>query len=196
MNFSFSTTLTPLTAAAALGAALLIATPAEAAPVVDAGKSEVTFAIKQMGVPVEGRFRKFDAQMAFDPKKPETGKVSFSIDLASATMGSAETDVELPKATWFHTAKFPQATFQSSAIKGLGGGKYEVAGKLSIKGASKDVVVPVTLAAAGPAATATGTFAIKRLDFKIGDGDWSDTSMVANDVTVKFKLQISGLGPL
>lgn len=188
--------LTSLTAIAAFGAATLIATPAEAAPVVDAAKSEVTFAIKQMGVPVEGRFKKFDAQLAFDPKKPETGKVAFTIELGSATMGSAETDVELPKATWFNTAKFPQATFQSSAIKGLGGGKFEVTGKLSIKGASKDVVVPVTLAAAGPATTATGSFAIKRLDYKIGDGDWSDTSMVANDVTVKFKLQISGLGPL
>ncbi|MGY0197445.1 YceI family protein [Leptothrix sp. BB-4] len=191
-----SASLTSLTAVAALGAALLIATPAEAAPVVDAAKSEVTFTIKQMGVPVDGRFKKFDAQMAFDPKKPETGKVGFSIDLGSATMGSAEADVELPKATWFNTAKFPQATFQSSAIKGLGGGKFEVTGKLSIKGASKDVVVPVTLTAAGPAAVATGSFAIKRLDYKVGDGDWSDTSMVANDVTVKFKLQISGLGPL
>nr|WP_242615690.1 YceI family protein [Sphaerotilus mobilis] len=170
--------------------------PAEAAPVVDAAKSDVSFAIKQMGVPVEGRFKKFDAQLAFDPKKPETGKVAFTIDLGSATMGSPETDVELPKATWFNTPKFPQATFQSSAIKGLGGGKYEVAGKLSIKGATKDVIVPVTLSATGATATATGTFAIKRLDFKIGDGDWSDTSMVANDVTVKFKLQISGLGAL
>jgi polyisoprenoid-binding protein YceI len=191
-----SARFTLLTAVSAVGASLLIAAPADAATVVDAAKSEVTFTIKQMGVPVDGRFKKFDAQMAFDPKKPETGKVGFSIDLGSATMGSAEADVELPKATWFNTAKFPQATFQSSAIKGLGGGKFEVTGKLSIKGASKDVVVPVTLTAAGPAAVATGSFAIKRLDYKVGDGDWSDTSMVANDVTVKFKLQISGLGPL
>jgi polyisoprenoid-binding protein YceI len=40
---------------------------------------------------------------------------------------------------------------------------------------------------------ASGSVAIKRLDFKIGDGEWADTSMVANDVTVKFKLAFAGL---
>lgn len=159
----------------------------------DAAKSEMQFVSKQMGVPVEGRFKKFDAQIAFDPKKPETGKVAFTIDIGSATLGVPETDAELPKAPWFNTAKFPQATFQSSAIKGLGGGKFEVAGKLVIKGSSRDVVVPVTLAQAGGVSTATGSFAIKRLDFKIGEGDWADTSMVANDVQVKFKLSLSGV---
>jgi polyisoprenoid-binding protein YceI len=188
---------TSLTLTAAVAAfAFLSSGSACAQQKLDASKSEIGFVSKQMGVPVEGKFRKFDAQLAFDPKKPEAGKVSFSIDLGSATLGVPETDAELPKATWFNVPKFPQATFQSSAIKGLGGGKYEVAGKLSIKGASKDVTVPVALAQAGGATTATGSFAIKRLDFKIGDGDWADTSMVANDVQVKFKLQISGMAPL
>ena len=37
-------------------------------------QSEIGFVSKQLGVPVEGKFRKFDAQIAFDPKKPETAK--------------------------------------------------------------------------------------------------------------------------
>ena len=188
---------TSLTFTAAVAAFTFLASGAACAQQkVDAAKSEIGFVSKQMGVPVEGKFRKFDAQLAFDPKKPEGGKVNFSIDLGSATLGVPESDAELPKATWFNVPKFPQATFQSSAIKALGGGKYEVAGKLSIKGAVKDVTVPVALAQAGGATTATGSFAIKRLDFKIGDGDWADTSMVANDVQVKFKLQISGMAAL
>ena len=117
-------------------------------------QSEVGFSVKQLGVPVEGKFRKFDAQVALDPKKPEAGSVSFTIDIASATMGNPESDAELPKAPWFNTAKFPQATFQSSAIKALGAGKFEVAGKLAIKGASKDVVVPVALTQSGANSTA------------------------------------------
>ena len=44
--------------------------------------------------------------------------------------------------------------------------------------------------------SATGTFTIKRLDFKIGEGEWADTSMVANDVQVKFKLAVTGVAPL
>ena len=85
-----------------------------------------------MGVPVEGRFKKFDAQVAFDPAKPATSKVAFTVDTSSATLGVRETDAELPKAVWFNVPKFPQATFESTAIKAVGAGRYEVAGKLRL----------------------------------------------------------------
>ena len=185
--------LSPLLAGAlCLG---LAAAPALAQQVVPA-QSEIGFVSKQMGVPVEGKFKKWTAQISFDPKKPEAGNVAFSIDAGSASFGSAETDAEVPKATWFNVAKFPQATFQSSAIKALGGGRFEVRGKLTIKGASQDAVVPVTVTQSGASSTATGSFMIKRLDFKIGEGEWADTSMVANDVQVKFKLALTGMAPL
>ncbi|WP_309624326.1 YceI family protein [Methylibium sp.] len=161
-----------------------------------APQSEIAFVSKQMGVPVEGTFKKFDAKVAFDPRKPEAGSIAFTVDTASATLGVPETDAELPRPEWFGTVKFPQATFQSSSIKALGGGKFEVAGKLDIKGMVRAVVVPVTLTQSGATSTATGAFAIKRLDFNIGGGEWNDTSLVANDVQVKFKLALTGLGPL
>ena len=157
-------------------------------------QSEIAFTTKQMGVPVEGKFKKFDAQLAFDPKRPEAGKVSIAIDAASASFGIADTDAELPKPAWFGATKFPQATFQSTAIKAAGPNRFDVAGKLSVKGNSRDLVVPVTLAQAGGATRATGSFTIKRLDFKIGEGEWTDTSLVADGVVVKFSLAFSGLG--
>jgi polyisoprenoid-binding protein YceI len=157
-------------------------------------QSEIGFVSKQMGVPVEGRFKKFDAQITFDPSKPQTGKIAFTVDIASATLGSPEPDAELPRSEWFNTAKFPQATFQSSSIKALGGGKFEVAGKLAIKGASQDAVIPVTLTASGATTMATGSFNLKRLAYKIGEKEWADTSMVADDVQVKFKLALTGVG--
>lgn len=159
-------------------------------------QSEIVFVSKQMGVPIEGRFKKFDAQISFNPAKPDTSKIAFTVDTGSATLGVPETDAELPKPIWFNVPKFPQATFQSSSVKGLGAGKFEVAGKLSIKGFSRDVVVPVTLTQNGAATTATGTFSLKRLAFKIGENEWSDTSMVADDVQVKFKLALTGVGKL
>jgi polyisoprenoid-binding protein YceI len=147
-------------------------------------------------VPVEGKFRKFEAQVVFDPKKPEAAKIAFTIDLASVSLGVAETEAEVVKPDWFDTKKFPQASFQSAAVKSTGAGRFEVAGKLTIKGASQNVVVPVALTQAGGITTATGGFVLKRLDFRIGDGDWKDTSMVANDVQVKFKLALTGVGAL
>ena len=156
-------------------------------------QSEIVFVSKQMGVPVEGRFKKFDAQLTFDPVKPEASKIAFTVDVASASLGVPETDAELPKATWFNTSKFPQATFQSTAVRGLGGGKFEVSGTLGIKGATRSVVVPVVVTQAGATTSATGTFSLKRLAFQIGQNEWADTSMVADDVQVKFKFALTGV---
>jgi polyisoprenoid-binding protein YceI len=185
----------------ALNAALCIGLPlaayAQPKPAqLQAAGSEIVFTTKQMGVPVEGKFSKFTATIALDPKKPETGNVAFAIDTGSARFGSAELDAEVPKPTWLNVAKFPQATFQSSSVKAAGPGKFEVAGKLSIKGAVHDVVVPVQVAQAGATSTATGAFVIKRLEFKVGEAEWADTSMLANDIQIRFKLQLTGLAPL
>ena len=175
------------------------ASPALAQQVIPAG-SEITFTSRQMGVPVDGQFRKWNAAIQFDVKKPEAGKVSFTLDMGSATLGAADTDAEVAKADWFNTAKFPQAQFQSSAIKATGKGRYDITGALTIKGNTQSVTVPVVLAQTGSGSalrtTATGSFTLKRLAFKIGEGPWGDTSMVADEVQVKFKIQLSGLAPL
>lgn len=158
--------------------------------------SEIVFVSKQLGVPVEGRFGRFEAQIALDPRNPATGRVAFSIDTASASIGDAETDRELAKPDWFGVARFPQASFESTAIKALGGGRFEVAGRLSIKGTVRDAVVPVTLTQTGANSLAVGSFSIQRNAFGIGGGAWADTSLVADEVQVKFKLSLTGLGPL
>lgn len=183
---------TLLLALATLGAAASAHAQQKLVP----AQSDILFVSKQMGVAVEGRFKRFDAQIRFNPSKPETSQISFTVDTGSATLGVPETDAELPKATWFNVPKFPQATFQSSAVKGLGAGKFEVAGKLSIKGYSRDIVVPVALTQNGATTVASGSFGLKRLAFKIGENEWSDTSMVADDVQVKFKLALTGVAKL
>lgn len=180
----------------AFAASAVLAAPASAQQKLVPAQSEIVFVSRQMGVPVEGRFKKFDAQVQFDPKKPEASKVAFTVDLGSAALGVPETEAELAKPEWFNTRQFPQAQFQSTAIKAAGPGRFDVAGKLTIKGQTRDLVVPVMLTQAGGTTTATGAFTLKRLEFKIGDGDWADTSMVANDVQVKFKLALTGVGPL
>lgn len=161
-----------------------------------AAQSELVFVSRQMGGPVEGHFKKFDAQIAFDPAKPEAAKIAFSIDTASATLGVPESDAELPKANWFSVVKFPQANFQSTSVKSLGAGKFQIAGKLTIKGNTKDIEFPAVLTQSAGITTATGQFGIKRLPFKIGENEWADTSMVADDVQVKFKVVLSGVNKL
>ncbi len=183
---------TALVLAAGLAAAGVAFAQAKVVP----AQSQIGFAAKEMGVPVDGKFGKWTADIAFDPKKAEAGKINFTIDTASATLGSKETDDEVPKPAWFNVAKYPTATFASTAIKAKGGGHFDVAGKLSIKGTTKDIVVPVGIAQAAGTTTATGSFAIKRNEFKIGEGEWTDTSMLADEVLVKFKIVLTGIAPL
>jgi polyisoprenoid-binding protein YceI len=159
-------------------------------------QSEIAFVSKQFGVPVGGKFKKFDAELAFDPKKADAARVSFTVDLLSADIGNNETEAELKKPGWFNSAKVPQATFTSTSVEALGGGKFEFAGKLAIKGISQPVVVPVTLTQNSGVTKAVGSFTLKRLDFKIGDGEWNDVSIVANEVAVNVKLALTGIAPL
>lgn len=161
-----------------------------------AAESSIAFVSKQLGVPVSGKFKKFDADVAFDPQKPEAAKVSFTVDLMSADIGNSETEAELKKPGWFNSAKVPAATFQSSSVKSLGGGKFEFTGKLAIKGSSQNVVVPVTITQSAAKSRVVGSFNLKRLDFKIGDGDWNDVSLVANEVVVNVNLALTGIPPL
>ena len=84
-----------------------------------------------MGVPVEGRFKKFDAQVAFDPAGPATSKVVFTVDTSSATLVCGD-GCRTAEGRLVQCAQVPQATFESTAIKAVGAGRYEGGGKLSI----------------------------------------------------------------
>lgn len=149
-------------------------------------KSVISFVSKQMNVPVEGAFKKFSAQITIDPAKPETGRAKIEIDLASIDAGSAEANDEVKGKSWFSVREFPTASFVSSSVKALGGGRFEAGGKMSIKGRTLETRAPFTLKQEKGVLVLDGTFPLKRLDYGIGSGIWGDTSVVADEVQVKF----------
>jgi polyisoprenoid-binding protein YceI len=171
-------------------AALLgVALAASAIPLkADLAHSSVAAVFKQMNVPVEAKFKKFSAQVDYDAAKPESAKASVDIDTTSLDLGDAEMNKEVAKKDWFNSAQFPKATFTSSSIKPAGAGKLTVSGKLAIKGKTQDVSFPLTVKAEGGKQVFEGTLPIKRLAFNIGEGEWKDTSMVADDVVIKFRV--------
>lgn len=174
---------------------LLMASSAAGAQAVLIDKSEIRFISRQMGVNVEGRFRKWKANVDFRPKDLAKSKAEFEIDLASIDLASEESETEIRRPRWFDTAKFPVATFQSTAMKDLGGDRYEVSGKLTLKGMVQDEKIPIEVKkdAAGNS-VATGEFTIKRLAFNIGDGQWADPSVVADDVIVRVRMVLPRAG--
>ena len=176
-------------------AMMLMASSAAGAQAVLIDKSEIRFVSRQMGVNVEGRFRKWKANVDFRPKDLANSRAEIEIDLASIDLASEESETELRRPRWFDTAKFPVATFQSTAMKDLGGDRYEITGKLTLKGTVQDEKFPIEVKkdAAGNS-VATGEFTIKRLAFNIGDGQWSDPSVVADDVIVRVRMVLPRAG--
>jgi polyisoprenoid-binding protein YceI len=172
-------------------AALVPAAQAVEFTQVQAEKSAVTFVYKQMGVAVDGKFKKFSSQLNFDPAKPTAAKASFDVDLGSVDTGAPEGDQEVAGKPWFNTKAFPTARFVSGSVKALGGNKYEVTGQLSIKGKTQDVVVPATFTTQGNTGVFDGSFTIRRADFAIGEGAWAKFDIVANDVVIKFRITAS-----
>ncbi|MFM8798103.1 MAG: YceI family protein, partial [Fluviibacter sp.] len=92
---------------------------------------------------------------------------------------------------WFDAKKFPQATFVATQVQPLGKDRFELSGNLSIKGQTKLVRFPVTLTRESATnARLDGTLVIKRLEFGLGQGQWSGTGTVANDVSVQIRLSL------
>jgi polyisoprenoid-binding protein YceI len=161
---------------------------AYAAVRVDANKSAVAVTFKQMNIPVEARFRKFTAQIDFNTTKPETFKIAVEVDINSFDVGDAESDKEVQKKEWLNAAQFPKAKFVSSSIKPEANGKFDVTGKLTIKGKTNDVSFPVTIKKDSANQVFDGSLLIKRLAYNIGEGEWKDTAIVADEVSIKFHL--------
>jgi polyisoprenoid-binding protein YceI len=175
---------------AAIPAALLaVALAANAIPLkTDAAQTSVTAVFKQMSVPVEANFTRVRVQLDYDAAKPEAAKASVDIDTASLDLGDPDMNREVAKKDWFNAAQFPKASFVSSSIKPTGAGKFSVSGKLSIKGKSADVSFPLALKSVAGKQIFEGALPIKRLAFNIGEGEWKDTSLVADDVVIKFRV--------
>lgn len=158
---------------------------------VDYGKSQVAFVIKQMNVPVEGGFARYNVKALFDAAKPELGSFQVEIDIASIDTGSEEGDGEARRPAWFDTARYPKASFISRTIKKDAAGRYTVAGDFTLKGRTRALVVPVVMTPQrGGGWLVVGRTALKRSQFDIGGGEWADPSVVADDIEARFKLML------
>ncbi|MBD8050276.1 YceI family protein [Limnohabitans radicicola] len=150
-------------------------------------KSTITFSYKQMGVAMDGKFRKFSAQVGLDTTKLDKAKGSIDIDLASIDTGSSEADQEVVGKAWFNVAAHPKASFVLKGLKASGANQYEATGQLTIKGQTRELHAPLKLT---PQGQLTGSFVLKRADFGIGEGMWAKFDVVANEITVNFNLNL------
>jgi polyisoprenoid-binding protein YceI len=162
---------------------------------VDAAHSALTFTNTYQNVEYTGQFRRFKADINYDPGDLAHAKFDVSVDIASLDTRNSERDNTALGADFFDASKFPRAHFITTAFRQAAGGKVIADGVLTLRGISKPVALTVTFAPHGDAATLDVTASLKRLDFGIGAGQWADPSMIGDGVTVHGHLQLRKANP-
>jgi polyisoprenoid-binding protein YceI len=189
---------------AAVAAATLLAwataAAADAAPAAsvsswrtDPAQSTLRFYPTLSGGEFESRFERFDARIRFDPARPSQCALDVTVDLLSARTGDPERDTTLAGPEFFQAARFPQATFAARDCRPLGSQRYEVTGRLELRGVARDLRLSLRFeppTRAGQPAHMTGSAVVQRLGFGVGQGDWRSTEWLADAVRVQFDLRL------
>ena len=155
-------------------------------------KSHIKFKVKQDGSHFTGQFRAFDGDIAFDPSNLSESRVDISIDIHSITTGSTDRDTQAQSSEWFDATVFPKAQFTAHEFEHIDENLYTATGTLKIRGVSNSIVLPFSLDIIdGFHAIMRSTINLKRLDFGIGQKQWSNTDTIGNLVTVNIVIDAS-----
>ncbi|MGH1486483.1 MAG: YceI family protein [Cellvibrionaceae bacterium] len=155
-------------------------------------ESKLAFVGAYDGVPFDGVFKRFKADMYFDVAAPEKGHFNVEIDTGSITTYSDDWDGSLPDEDWFFISTYPKATYQANVFSKIDNG-YRAHGVLSLKGISKPVALDFVWSEDNSGiAQFTGAAIVNRTHFNIGAGEWAadDTIAFNVDINVNLKLKI------
>jgi polyisoprenoid-binding protein YceI len=177
-------------AASSPAPAATAAAPATAAPRwVQAAGSSLTFTFDQAGAATQGSFKQFSTELAYDEKSPTTGSLNVKVQIASIDAQDQERNEMLVSSDLFDAKKFPTAQYSASSFARTAGG-LEAVGKLTLRGVTRDLRLPLKIVTTANGLELSGATAIKRLDYGVGQGDWKSTDGVADEVKIQYKVAL------
>ncbi len=159
---------------------------------VDASASSLAFSGTHAAVEFRGRFSRWSTDIRFDPLSPATGRITATIETASASDGVALHDSSLRQPEWFDVERYPTANFESTAIRDLGGNRFEVEGVLTIK--DRRIRVPaLSLFIDGERIVIEGEFSVSRAEADLGMASDPGGTYVSNDIAVQVRVEAERL---
>ena len=163
----------------------------------DPATGRLKFVATQAGGEFEGRFKRFTPAITFAPDDLAHSRFTVEIDATSADTGETERDNTLKGKDFFAVAQWPAAHFEAASFRATASGSFEAAGKLTLRNVTRDVRLPFTFKPApdGRSAVLAGGTTVRRLDYGVGQGEWSDTQWVGNDVRIRFELNLKKAAP-
>jgi polyisoprenoid-binding protein YceI len=165
----------------------------------DASHSLASFSVRHLMISnVRGEFQKLSGEATYDPARPEASSVTASIEVASINTREEKRDAHLRSADFFDVEKHPTITFRSTAVRKKGDG-LEITGDLTIRGATREVVLAVDEITAeqtdpwgGRRVGATARTKIKRSDFGVTWNAALETGgvVVGDEVSITLDVEL------
>jgi polyisoprenoid-binding protein YceI len=151
--------------------------------------SQIAFVGSKVTGSHNGSFGDFSGQIDYNGT-PEQSHVNIDIKADSITTDTPDLTKHLKTADFFDVAKYPQATFVSTAIKagGEGGASHTVTGNLTLHGVTKSVTFPATISVTPDVASVDSTFSINRKDFGINYAGAADNA-IRDNVVLTLKIR-------
>jgi len=149
------------------------------------------FAFMQADALNEGTFRQFSTELTYDEKNLAASTLKVTVQVGSLDTGDQERDDTLKTPELLDTAKYPTAQYLASSLAKGAGGKLEAVGKLTLRGVTRELRLPLTLKPTAAGLELTGETTIRRLDYEVGQGDWKSTEWVGNDIKLKYQVALT-----
>ena len=137
----------------------------------------------------EGSFETFSGSVQLVDHAPEKSSVKVEVDMASVQVEPAKLEGHLKSPDFFDVAKFPKASFESTAVKpgGAEGRTHTVTGNLTLHGVTRSISFPATIQVNGDTLSVNAEFAINRKEFGIVYPGMPD-DLIKDDVLIQLKL--------
>jgi polyisoprenoid-binding protein YceI len=153
--------------------------------------STLTFTFDQAGAASQGKFGQFTVEMAYDPKNLAGSSMKVIVQVASLDTQDKDRDATLAGEELLDAQQFPTATYVATSFASGAGGKVEAVGKLTLRGVTRDLRIPLTIKPAGAGIDLSGAASIDRLDYGVGQGEWKSTEWVGNTVKLEYKVVLN-----
>lgn len=152
--------------------------------------SSLIFVFDQAGAASKGSFKQFATELAYDEKSPSAGSLNVKVQIGTVDTQDQERNEMIVSADLFDAQKFPTAQYTANTLAKNAAGNLEAVGKLTLRGVTHDLRLPLKIVKTATGLELSGETAIKRLDYGVGQGDWKTTEGVGDEVKVQYKVAL------
>lgn len=154
--------------------------------------SNLRFIASYQGEDITGSFAMFSARIGFDPAAPGECRFEVRIALTDVVVDMDEAGPMLQEDDFFATGRHPEARWSAQGCRAESGGAYVADGELSLRGVTKPVPLRFTWTP-GASPGLVGEATVPRLQFGVGGGEWADTGLIPDAVSVRTRLVLQAV---